>query len=70
MRAASPSTAGASRIVLPADRSENPVSGRASARSVTASATCEASVAGDFRNFLRAGTAPKRSRASTVVPRG
>ena len=69
-RAARPSTGGVSITVRPPERSEKPVSGRASASSVTASATCDASVDAERRNLRRAGSVPNRSRTSTVVPRG
>ena len=69
-RAARPSTGGASTTRLPPEVRTNPTSGRARARSVTASATWAASVASARRNLRRAGTPPNRSRTSTVVPRG
>ena len=59
-RAASPSTGGVSSTVRPPDRSEKPISGRASARSVTASATCAASVEAERRNLRRAGQRPEQ----------
>ena len=68
-RAARPSTGGASTRARPRAQ-ENPVRGRARPRTVTASATCDASVAAERRNLRRAGTAPNRSRTSTVCPLG
>ena len=54
----------------PPEVSTKPVSGRASASRVSASATWPVSVGSTRRNFRRAGTDPNRSRTSTVVPRG